>query len=97
MKETISIVVNGEDCTVKVRTDTPLLWVLRDTLKLTGTKFGCGMGLCSACISFSLVLNLGERDNTGRDPIRIGGEYTFFVNDNTTFDALVLDSLLAAE
>ena len=52
-------------------------------------------------ISFSLVLNLGERDNTGRDPIRIGGEYTFFANDNTTFDALVrgdyLDSLLAAE
>jgi isoquinoline 1-oxidoreductase subunit alpha len=41
--------VNAEDVTVDVLEDTPLLWVLRDALDLTGTKFGCGMGLCGAC------------------------------------------------
>ena len=41
--------VNGTERTVDVAADTPLLWVLRDTLNLTGTKFGCGAGLCGAC------------------------------------------------
>ena len=41
--------VNGKIKTVDVRPDTRLLWVLRDTLGLTGTKYGCGMGLCGAC------------------------------------------------
>ena len=41
--------VNGASQTVVVESDTPLLWVLRDTLNLTGTKFGCGMALCGAC------------------------------------------------
>ena len=41
--------VNGTVRKVDVAPDTPLLWVLRDTLKLTGTKFGCGAGLCGAC------------------------------------------------
>ena len=41
--------VNGESVHVEAATDTPLLWVLRDELGLTGTKFGCGMGLCGAC------------------------------------------------
>jgi aerobic-type carbon monoxide dehydrogenase small subunit (CoxS/CutS family) len=41
--------VNGVDKTVDVSPDTPLLWVLRDNLQLTGTKFGCGVGLCGAC------------------------------------------------
>jgi isoquinoline 1-oxidoreductase alpha subunit len=45
----IGLVVNGKRCEVDVGPDTPLLWVLRDTLNLTGTKFGCGMGLCGAC------------------------------------------------
>ena len=45
----ITINVNGKDRTVDVQPDMPLLWVLRDTLELTGTKFGCGMGLCGAC------------------------------------------------
>jgi isoquinoline 1-oxidoreductase subunit alpha len=44
-----SIVVNGVKRTVNVEEETPLLWVLRDTLGLTGTKFGCGEGFCSAC------------------------------------------------
>ena len=41
--------VNGKSVEVDVDPDTPLLWVLRDTLGLTGTKFGCGMALCGAC------------------------------------------------
>jgi isoquinoline 1-oxidoreductase alpha subunit len=41
--------VNGTEHTVDVHSDMPLLWVLRDVLHLTGTKYGCGMGLCGAC------------------------------------------------
>jgi isoquinoline 1-oxidoreductase alpha subunit len=41
--------INGKRHTVDADQDTPLLWVLRDTLKLVGTKFGCGTGLCGAC------------------------------------------------
>jgi len=45
----ITLNVNGKEHTVEVHPDTPLLWVLRDALGLTGTKFGCGMALCGAC------------------------------------------------
>src|SRR3977135_2223899 len=45
----IKLKVNGKPQTVEVDPETPLLWVLRDTLGLTGTKFGCGMALCGAC------------------------------------------------
>lgn len=41
--------INGKPHTVEVDADMPLLWVLRDELKLTGTKFGCGIGMCGAC------------------------------------------------
>ena len=41
--------VNGEDIELDVRPEMPLLWVLRDKLKLTGTKFGCGIAQCGAC------------------------------------------------
>jgi aerobic-type carbon monoxide dehydrogenase small subunit (CoxS/CutS family) len=41
--------VNGRERTLNVPPDMPLLWALRDTLALTGTKFGCGAGLCGAC------------------------------------------------
>jgi len=41
--------VNGSEKKINVSPETPLLWVLRDTLQLTGTKFGCGAGLCGAC------------------------------------------------
>jgi isoquinoline 1-oxidoreductase alpha subunit len=44
-----TIKINGRDHTVDVDGDTPLLWVLRDVLGITGTKFGCGVGLCGAC------------------------------------------------
>jgi len=46
---TYEIKVNGVDRTVDVDGDTPVLWVLRDVLGMTGTKFGCGVGLCGAC------------------------------------------------
>lgn len=41
--------LNGQDVTIDGEDDTPLLWVLRDTLGLTGTKFGCGIAQCGAC------------------------------------------------
>jgi isoquinoline 1-oxidoreductase alpha subunit len=44
-----TIKVNGKALTADVEGDTPLLWVLRDTLDMKGTKFGCGMALCGAC------------------------------------------------
>ena len=44
-----SLLVNGEAYTVEAAPGTPLLWVLRDTLNLTGTKYSCGAGLCGAC------------------------------------------------
>jgi isoquinoline 1-oxidoreductase alpha subunit len=43
------LLVNGTNRTVEAALDTPLLWVLRDTLNLTGTKYGCGRGLCGSC------------------------------------------------
>ncbi|BAK77503.1 isoquinoline 1-oxidoreductase, alpha subunit [Pseudogulbenkiania sp. NH8B] len=45
----ITLNINGQAMRVDAAPDTPLLWVLRDTLQMTGTKFGCGMALCGAC------------------------------------------------
>jgi aerobic-type carbon monoxide dehydrogenase small subunit (CoxS/CutS family) len=45
----VTLNVNGTDHSIDVEADTPLLWVLRDEIALTGTKFGCGLGLCGAC------------------------------------------------
>ena len=45
----ITLTVNGKPRRVDVGDDMPLLWALRDVLAMTGTKFGCGMGLCGAC------------------------------------------------
>ena len=45
----VTVNVNGKAQQVDVPPDTPLLWVLRDVMGLTGTKFGCGMALCGAC------------------------------------------------
>lgn len=46
----INIRVNGKEYRLDIDPDTPLLWALRDHLKLTGTKFGCGVGECGACV-----------------------------------------------
>lgn len=45
----IQLIVNGQEHAVDVEPNMPLLWVLRDVLGLTGTKYGCGMGLCGSC------------------------------------------------
>jgi isoquinoline 1-oxidoreductase subunit alpha len=45
----INFKINGSSASVQAEPDTPLLWVIRDELGLTGTKFGCGLGLCGAC------------------------------------------------
>lgn len=47
MEKTLTI--NGESTSIRVEDDMPLLWYLRDILQLTGTKYGCGAGLCGAC------------------------------------------------
>jgi isoquinoline 1-oxidoreductase subunit alpha len=49
-KVTIRFTVNGGPVSVDAPQDTPLLWIIREQLKLTGTKFGCGVGLCGACV-----------------------------------------------
>ena len=46
----ITLMVNNQERIVNVNPDMPLLWVLRDILSLTGTKYGCGMGVCGACV-----------------------------------------------
>ena len=48
-KQAFTLNVNGKDHRVRVEPDEPLLWVLRDNLRLTGSKFGCGVGICGAC------------------------------------------------
>lgn len=45
----VTLNINGVDQTVDVTSDTPLLWIIRDSLQMTGTKFGCGMAMCGAC------------------------------------------------
>ena len=45
----MKLTINGETRDLDVNPDMPLLWVLRDELHMTGTKFGCGAGLCGAC------------------------------------------------
>ena len=45
----ITLIVNGKKQSVEAAPDTPLLWILRDVLNLTGTKYGCGIGACGAC------------------------------------------------
>jgi isoquinoline 1-oxidoreductase subunit alpha len=46
---TVAFTINGKPAAVDADADTPLLWIVREHLKLTGTKFGCGAGLCGAC------------------------------------------------
>ena len=46
---TVAFMINGKAVSVEAEPDTPLLWVVREHLELTGTKFGCGSGLCGAC------------------------------------------------
>jgi isoquinoline 1-oxidoreductase alpha subunit len=72
------IIVNGLEHEIKSEPDTPLLWVLRDELGMTGTKFGCGAAQCGACrvhidgeVSFSCVTPIG--DVAGKKIVTIEG------------------------
>jgi isoquinoline 1-oxidoreductase subunit alpha len=74
----IALNVNGKSFDLNVEPDTPLLWVLRDTMGLTGSKFGCGAGLCGACTvhvdgtpARSCLLPVGGL--TGREIVTIEG------------------------
>ncbi len=62
----LTLLVNGRSREVDVSPDTPLLWVLRDALALTGTKFGCGQSLCGACT----VLLDGEAVRSCQLPVK---------------------------
>ena len=63
----ITLTLNGERRTFDGDPDTPLLWVLRDRLELTGTKYGCGLGLCGACT----VHVGGEATRSCQTPMRV--------------------------
>ncbi len=68
----ITFVLNGKRTTVDVEPDTPLLWVLRDTLGLTATKYGCGEGICGSCT----VLMDGEATRSCVTPVQLADEKT---------------------
>jgi len=78
----ISLVVNGMAHTVDVEPETPLLWVIRDSLKLTGTKFGCGIAQCGACT----VLIDGRATRSCVMPVAAAGGRTI-----TTIEGLSAD------
>jgi isoquinoline 1-oxidoreductase alpha subunit len=67
---TFTLEVNGVPQTVTAEPDMPLLWVLRDLLNLTGTKFGCGVGMCGACT----VLIDGEASRSCITPVSTIGD-----------------------
>jgi aerobic-type carbon monoxide dehydrogenase small subunit (CoxS/CutS family) len=66
MKETIRFELNGRPVSLDVDPERPLLWVLRDELGLTGTKYGCGEGICGACT----VLIDGEAVRSCQSPMK---------------------------
>ena len=78
MPETINFKLNGKDVTLNTEGTRKLLWVLRDDFGLTGTKYGCGMGLCGACV---VVVNneavrsclMSIREVNGKDVLTIEG------------------------
>ena len=82
MESTIRFTLNGEPASVTTDGDRPLLWVLRTNLALTGTKYGCGEGLCGACT----VIVDGEAARSCQTPVReISGKSV------TTIEGLAAD------
>jgi len=78
MKETIEFTLNGKQTNLEVEGDRKLLWVLRTDLNLTGTKFGCGKGLCGSCtvvINNKAIrsCNLPVREVSGKEVLTIEG------------------------
>jgi len=72
MMASITFMLNGKRTSVDVEPDTPLLWVLRDTLGLTATKYGCGEGICGSCT----VLMDGEATRSCVTPVQLADEKT---------------------
>jgi aerobic-type carbon monoxide dehydrogenase small subunit (CoxS/CutS family) len=71
-----NIKVNGKTHIVDVDGDTPLLWVLRDVLGMTGTKFGCGMALCGACTGDKAAAMIIEAAARPATPIAVSRPLT---------------------
>ena len=74
----VSFTINGKAASVDAEADTPLLWVVREHLKLTGTKFGCGSGLCGACTvhidgKAARACQVGLKDVAGKKVTTIEG------------------------
>jgi len=83
MESTIRFTLNGKPASVTTDGDRPLLWVLRTDLALTGTKYGCGEGLCGAC---TVIVN-GEAVRSCQTPVReVGGKTVM------TIEGLAADS-----
>jgi isoquinoline 1-oxidoreductase subunit alpha len=84
--QTFDLIVNGEHHTVKSYPDTPLLWVLREDLDMTGTRYGCGEGQCGACSVLiggnprkscqTAVSDVGQRPVTTIEGLAHGGRLT---------------------
>jgi isoquinoline 1-oxidoreductase alpha subunit len=83
----ITFTVNGEKHSLDVDPDTPLLWVVRETIGLTGSKFGCGIGYCGAC---TMHIN-GKAERTCIMPVSTAEGATI-----TTIEGLAKDGVLTA-
>jgi isoquinoline 1-oxidoreductase subunit alpha len=81
----IALTVNGEKHSLDIDPDTPLLWVVRDTIGLTGSKFGCGIGYCGAC---TMHIN-GKAERTCIMPVSAAEGATI-----TTIEGLAKDGVL---
>jgi isoquinoline 1-oxidoreductase alpha subunit len=81
----ITFTVNGEKHSLDIDPDTPLLWVVRDTIGLTGSKFGCGIGYCGAC---TMHIN-GKAERTCIMPVSAADGATI-----TTIEGLARDGVL---
>lgn len=79
----IQINVNGDQIDIDVPDDTPLLWVLRDQLNMTGTKYGCGIGYCGACT----VLMNGQAINSCRITALEAAQYDIVTIEGLSEDA----------
>ena len=83
----ITFTVNGEMHSLDIDPDTPLLWVVRETIGLTGSKFGCGIGYCGAC---TMHIN-GKAERTCIMPVSAAEGATI-----TTIEGLAKDGVLTA-
>jgi isoquinoline 1-oxidoreductase alpha subunit len=79
----IAITINGAKRVVNVDDDMPLVWILRDTLAMTGTKFGCGVGVCGSCT----VLENGRAVRSCQIPASEAKERMFVTIEGLSADA----------